>query len=328
MSLDIGIDIGTAKIYVYKKDEGIVLEEPAVIALDTNTDVVKAVGNEAYKNIGRYAGNIATIYIYENDAYLNKNIITELLKYIVGKVIGKIKLIHPRMCISVHTFGKDECKNIIKQCAFDVGARDAVVIDSPIAVALGSKLNVKNTVGNIILDIGQRASDISVVSHGEVIKYDKFDVTGLSFDEAITEYIRKTYGVIIGKGYAEYIKFEYANLNSFADNILLTVKGRSVDDSLLCELVITSDEIKKEFIKIVDRMSKKIKEIADDIDEDIKEDILSRGIILTGADALIPGFEEIIEEKTGITTMVPENADKARVTGTGIVLEYTGGNEL
>ena len=328
MSLDIGIDIGTAHIYVYGKDEGIVLKEPAVIAIDTVNKEVKAVGNEAYALIGRNTGNIITSYIYENKNYLNKDIMLEVLKYIVGKTIGKIKLIRPRMCISVHTFEAEECKDIIKECAFDAGARDAVVIESPIAATIGSRVDTRNTSGNIIVDIGERTSAISVISHGKILKNERLDISGLAFDEVIAEHIRKTYGVIIGRKYAEDIKLEYADLNSFAENMLITVKGRSTDDGLLCELPITSYEIRDEFIKVVDKVACKIKKFADDIDEEIKDDILSRGIILTGASALIPGLERLMEEKTGITTMVPDNADKARVTGTGIVLECTGGNEL
>ena len=327
MSLDIGIDIGTANIYVYGKDEGIVLNEPAVIALDKVTGDVKAIGKDAYKLTGRNSGNIVTSYIYENNNYIKKNIMTEVLKYIVSKVVGKIKLIRPRMCISVHTFEAENSINIVKESAFEAGAREAVVIDSSIAAAIGAKVDIENTPGNIIIDIGERISDISVVSFGKILKKEKLLVSGASFDEAIAEHMRKEYGIIIGKRYSEYIKLEYADLNSFAENKPVKVKGRSVDDALLCEVTISSQEIKEVFIKVVDSVTDKIKKFANDIDKEIRDDILTRGIVLTGASALIPGFERLMEEKTGINTMVPDNADKARVTGTGIVLEYTGGNE-
>ena len=328
MSLDIGIDIGTANIFVYGKDEGIVLKEPAVIAIDKVKREVKAIGKEAYKLTGRNTGDIVTSYIYENDNYLDKNIMTEVFKYIISKVVGKIKLIRPRMCISVHTFEAEDCINIVKESAFEAGAREAIVIESAIAAAIGAKIDIKNTSGNIIIDIGERISDISVVSFGEILKKEKLDISGTAFDKALSEYIRKKYGIIIGKRYAESIKLQYGDFNSFAENKMISIKGRRVQDALLCETVIESKEIKEELIYVVDDIIDKVKEFSENINEDIKKDILSRGIILTGASALIPGFEILMEEKTGINTMVPDNADKARVTGTGIVLEYTGGNEV
>lgn len=325
MSLDIGIDLGSAYMYVYGRNNGIVLKEPAVVAYDRISLDVKAVGKEAYSRIGKDAGNVTTSYIYENNMYLEEKIMLPVLEYIVKKVVGKIKLIRPRMCISVQGCAD---KELIKACAFKAGVREAVVLESPFLSAIGAKVDIKNTPGNIVVEIGEKLSEIAVISYGEIILKESIDITCEYFEKAVSEYIRKKHGVIIGRNYCRDMMNFYADFNSFAENKAVNIRGRHIEDGLLCELTIGSFEIREELIKAVDIISDKVKKLCENIDDKIKGDILARGIILAGGGAFIPGFERLMEEKTGINTMVPDNADKTAVTGTGIVLEYTGGNEL
>ena len=325
MSLDIGIDLGSAYIYVYERNDGIVLKEPAVVAYDRVKREVKAVGKEAFLLVGKDAGNVTTSYIYENNIYLEENIMLPVLEYIVKKVVGKIKLIRPRMCISVQGCAD---KELIKDCAFKAGVREAIVLESAFASAIGAKVDIKNTPGNIVVEIGEKLSDITVISYGEIILKENIDITCEYFDKVVSEHISKKHGVIIGKNYCSDIVNAYADFNSFAENQAVNIKGRHIEDGLLCELTIASFEIREKLIEVVDIIADKVKKISENIDDKIKDDILARGIILTGEGTFIPGFERLMEEKTGINTMLPDNAKKTAVTGTGIVLEYTGGNEL
>ena len=328
MSLDIGIDFSTARMKVYGRDEGIVLDEPLVVAFDKDTKVVRSVGKEAAALEGRTSGNIITSYLFENNLMLSRKIVGEVINYIVKKAIGKIKLIHPRMCIAVPVCCTKEVKQIIKDCAYEAGAREVYIFDGPVAIAIGAKINIKNTPGNIIVNIGERSTDIEVVSFGKIINKLELKTSEKTVDEKLSAHMIDKYGLLVGNTGIHEVKNEFGDLSSYAEEVDIIIKGRRLSDGLLGEAVINSREIKDIFMEVIDDISSEIKKTAGKINDKVKDDILARGIILTGKGVKFPGFERVMEEKTGIQTMIPDNPDNLAVTGTGIVLEYTGGKEV
>ena len=327
MSFDVGIDIGTSKILVYGKDKGIVLNEPAVVAYDRYTDEVKSVGNEAFILLGRTKGNTIASYLFENKIYRSKKITLSLISYILQKTIGKILLIHPRVCISLPGCVSDKEKKIFEESAFECGAREVIILDRVMSSAIGAKIDIRNTIGNICVDIGAKLTDIAVISYGDIIARKVVKIGDISFENAIIDYIRKNYGIIIGKRYAEDLKNECGCVYSLSENKEMIIKGRRVVDGLLCERIVLSKEIEHCMAEVVNCISDKVLKLLDNIDIEIKDKIIQRGIILTGRGALLKGFETLMEKHTNIQTMLGDNPDIASVTGTGIVLEFSDGSD-
>ena len=327
MSFDLGIDFGTSRILVYGKDKGIVLNELAVIAYDKETIEVKAVGNEAKILMGRTTGNIISSYLFENNIYKNKELVIAFLSYVIQKTTGKILLIHPKVCISLPGCVSKEDMKIFEESAFECGAREVVMLDRVMASAIGAKIDIRNTIGNIFVDIGAKLTDIAVISFGKIIGRQIVEKGDVSFENKISDYIRKTYGIIIGKGYAEYLKNECGCVYSLSCNKEILVKGRSAVDGLLCERIVLSKEIEQCMAEEVDYISYAVLKLIDSIDDEMKKQIIQRGIILTGRGSLLKGFETLMEKKTNIQTMLGDNPDIASVTGTGIVLEFLDGSD-
>ena len=327
MSFDVGIDFGTSKMLVYGKDKGIVLNEPDVVAYDRYTQEIKAVGEEAFALYGKTTGNIISSYVFENKVYCNNKVVSALIDYIIRMTTGKILLIHPRICISLPGIVSDDEKKIFEECAYKAGAREVIIVDRVMSAAIGARIDIRNTAGNIIADIGTKLTDIAVISYGEIVERVVLNQGDNGFDNAIIRSIKENHGILTGRKSAHELKAECACVYSFDDDKELLIKGRSVIDGLLIEQVISSKEVEEALADEAAVIADNILKLLEKTDDKLRKSITDRGIILTGKTALLTGFENLMERHTGIQTIVGENPITASVTGTGIILEFLDGGD-
>lgn len=318
---DIGIDLGTATILVYVKGKGIVLREPAVVAIDKNTNEVLAVGQEARKMLGRTPGNIVAIRPLKDGVISDYTVTEKLLKYFIHKVSGRFML-NPRIMICVPSGVTEVEKKAVIDAANHAGARKVYLIEEPIAAAIGAGLDIAKPYGSMILDIGGGTADIAVISLGGAVKSRSIKVAGDKFDEAIIRYVKKKYNVIIGERTAEDIKINIGCVYPKTVNESMSIKGRNLTTGLPVEIDISSEETREAFEECANEIVEGVHSVLEETPPELSADISDRGIYITGGGGLINGLDKLIEEKMGIPVMIAEDAISCVAIGTGKALNH------
>ncbi len=318
---DIGLDLGTATILVYVKGKGIVLREPAVVAIDKNTNEVLAVGQEARKMLGRTPGNIVAIRPLKDGVISDYTITEKMLKYFISKVSGKFVL-NPRLMICVPSGVTEVEKKAVIDAANHAGARKVYLIEEPIAAAIGAGLDIAKPYGSMILDIGGGTTDIAVISLGGAVKSKSIKVAGDQFDEAIIRYIKKKHNVIIGERTAEDIKINIGCVYPKTVIETMNIKGRNLTTGLPVELEITSEETLEALSESATKIVEGVHSVLEETPPELSADISDRGIYITGGGGLLSGLDQLLHEKTGIPVMVSEDAVSCVAIGTGKALNH------
>lgn len=318
---EIGIDLGTANTLVYLKGKGIILREPSVVAVNNHTKQVLAVGLDAKQMIGRTPGNITAIRPLKDGVIADFETTQGMLKYFIKKATGNNPLTRPRVVICVPSGVTEVEKRAVVDSAMSAGAKEAYLIEEPMASAIGAGLPVAEPSGSMVVDIGGGTSEVAVISLGGIVVSRSLRVAGDEFDDAIIHYIKKEYNLMIGERTAEDIKLKIGSAYKPDQEESYKVSGRDLVTGLPKELAISSDEIRESLREPIFSVVDSIKLTLEKTPPELASDIMERGIMLAGGGALLKGFDRLISEETGIPVFIAEQPIDCVVLGTGKVLE-------
>ena len=325
MAFDIGIDLGTASIVVYVKGKGVVLKEPSVVAFDRDTNRIKAIGEEARLMLGRTPGNIVAVRPLRQGVISDYTVTEKMLKYFIQKAVGKQRFRKPLISICVPSQVTEVERKAVEDAAFQAGARDVKIIEEPIAAAIGAGIDIARPCGNMIVDIGGGTSDIAVISLGGTVVSASIKIAGDDFDDAIVRYMRKKHNLLIGERTAEDIKIRIGSAYPRPESVTVDVRGRNLVTGLPKTITVTSEETEEALKDTTSQIVEAVHSVLEKTPPELAADIADRGIVLTGGGSLLYGLEELIESKTGITTMTAEDPMTAVAIGTGRYVEFLSG---
>ncbi|NLY44885.1 MAG: rod shape-determining protein [Tissierella sp.] len=318
---DMGIDLGTANTLVYIKNRGVVAREPSVVAIQTNTKQVLAVGEEAKKMIGRTPGNIVAIRPLKDGVIADFNVTQEMLKYFIRKAYKRRSILQPRVVICVPSGVTEVEKRAVEEAAIHAGARDAYLIEEPMAAAIGAGLPVQEATGSLIVDIGGGTTEVAVISLGGIVTSKSIRVGGDEFDEAIVNYIKKEYSLMIGERTAEEIKITIGTADVNSEVVKMDIRGRDLISGLPKTLEISSKEIYDAMKEPISNIIDSIKSTLEKTPPELAADIMEQGIMLTGGGAQLDGIDRVIINETKMPVIIAENPLDCVAIGTGKALE-------
>ena len=319
-SVDIGVDLGTANILVYLKGSGIVLREPSVVAIDRNTNKILAIGEEAKTMLGRTPGNIVAIRPLREGVIADYDMTQSMLENVIQRVAGKSLFFKPRVVICIPSGVTTVEKRAVLEAAIQSGASKTYLVEEPIAAAMGAGLEISESRGAMVVDIGGGTTDIAVMSLGGVVVSDSLRVGGDKFDEAIVRFVKKEHNVLIGEPTAEEIKMKVATVFKGNRQAEIQVRGRDLVSGLPTTIKLTSEEIYRALQEPVATLVSCVRSVLEKTPPELSSDIIDRGIVLTGGGALLDGMAELLQAETGIVTIVAENPLECVAVGTGKVL--------
>ncbi len=320
---EIGIDLGTANIIVYRRGKGIVLAEPTVVAISTPQGRVLAVGNEARDMLGRTPGNIMAIRPLKDGVIADYTTTLKMLEYIIQKTCGTrfpIKL-KPTCLICVPSGVTNVERRAVILAAKEAGAGQAMTIEEPMAAAIGAGLPISSPGGNMVVDIGGGTTDIAVISLGGIVISQSLRLGGNKMDEAIIRHIRNAYNLMIGDPTAEDIKIKIGSAYPLPQEIRMEIRGRDLVAGLPKSVEITSEEIREALSEPVRQIAEKLCTVLEVTPPELASDVIERGITLTGGGALLRGLDRLLQSVTDIPVRVADNALNCVAVGTGRALE-------
>ena len=322
LASDIGVDLGTDSVLVYIRGTGVVLREPSVVAYDRDTNEVKNIGEEARQMIGRTPGNIVAVHPLRQGVISDYTITEKMLKYFIHKAVGRKTFWKPRITVCVPSGVTEVEKRAVIDATMEAGARDVIIVAEPIAAALGAGIDISKPFGNIIIDIGGGTTDIAVISFGDIVVSTSLKVAGNNFDDAIIRYLRKNHEVLVGERTAEEIKRTIGTAYPRPEDETMEVTGRNVLTGLPKTITLKSSETQQALEENLTQIIEGLHQVLEETPPELAADIVDRGIVLTGGGALLHGMEELIEQKTGINTMIAENPMLVVAEGTGKYAEF------
>ncbi|MDD4084488.1 MAG: rod shape-determining protein MreB [Acidaminococcaceae bacterium] len=319
-SVDIGVDLGTANILVYLRGSGIVLCEPSVVAIDKNTNKILAIGEEAKTMLGRTPGNIVAIRPLREGVIADYDTTQSMLEHVIQKVAGRSMFFKPRVVICIPSGVTTVEKRAVLEAAIQSGAASTYLIEEPIAAAMGAGLEISESRGAMVVDIGGGTTDVAVMSLGGIVVSDSLRVGGDKFDEAIIRFVKREFNVLIGEPTAEEIKIKVATVFEGHRSEQIDVRGRDLVSGLPTTIKLNSEQIYKALQEPVAMLIGCVCSILEKTPPELSSDIIDRGIVLTGGGALLDGMPELLQAETGIATIVAENPLECVAIGTGRVL--------
>lgn len=321
-SKDMGIDLGTANSLVYVKGKGIVIREPSVVAIQRDNGHVLAVGEEAKQMIGRTPGNIVAIRPMKDGVIADFDVTQSMIRYFINKALRKGSfLIRPRVVISVPSGVTAVEERAVREAALQAGAREAYLIEEPMAASIGSGLPVHEPTGNMIVDIGGGTTEVAVISLGGIVNSRSIRIAGDEMDEAIIQHVKKAYNLMIGERTSEEIKIEIGGAYPFKTIETCEIRGRDLVSGLPKTIEITSEEIHKALSEPVSNIMDAIKNTLEQTPPELAADIMDRGIVMAGGGSLLRGLDRLVSEQTGMPVHMAEDPLLAVAYGTGRVLE-------
>lgn len=300
MSMDIGIDLGTANVLIYIKGKGIVMREPSVVAIDNDTNRILAIGEDARRMIGRTPGNIVAIRPLRDGVIANYEITEQMIRYFIGKVSGRRFMFRPRVMICVPSRITTVEKRAVQEAAMQAGASHAELIEEPMAAAMGAGLDVAEPNGCMVVDIGGGTTDVAVISLGGVVVSDSLRMAGDKFDDCIITYIKNKHNVMIGERTAETIKIEVGQAFAGARDEKIEIRGRDLITGLPKTIEVKSDEVSEALAEPVSSIVQCVKRVLEDTPPELSSDIMDRGIIMTGGGAMLYGLDSLIQKKQAL----------------------------
>jgi len=320
VSNDIGIDLGTATTLVYVKGEGVVLCEPSVVAVERGTSHVLAVGEEAKRMLGRTPGNIVAIRPMRDGVITDFEVTEAMLRHFIRKVRHRRFQIRPRIVIAIPSGITEVERRAVKESAERAGARDVFLIEEPIAAAIGVGLPIQEPVGNMIIDIGGGTTEIAVISLSGIVFSKSIRIGGDEMNEAIIEYLRKTYNLMVGERTAEEMKIKIGSAYPLEEETSLEVKGRDLIAGLPKMVTITSEEIRESLQEPLRAILEVAKISLERTPPELAADLIDHGIVIAGGGALLKGLDKLISEETGLPVHIADDPVTAVANGTGKVL--------
>jgi len=325
-SNDLAIDLGTANTLVYVKNRGLIIHEPSVVAVHRNSrggpSRVLAVGKAAKEMLGRTPDSIVAIRPMKDGVIADFEVTQSMLKYFIAKSKEKMTLVRPRIIICVPSGITEVERRAVRESAQSAGAREVFLIEEPMAAAIGAGLPITEPSGNMIVDIGGGTTEVAIISLGGIVYNQSVRVAGDKFDEAIVNYIKRQYNLLIGEQRAEKIKIEIGNAFPFDEVKYCEVKGRDLVVGSPKAITVSSDEIREAIADQVNAVQDAIQQALERIPPELAADIVDKGIVLAGGGALLANFDILIRERTGLPVMYAEDPLRCVVLGSGKVLDH------
>lgn len=317
---DIGIDLGTANVLIYVKGQGIVLNEPSVVAVNSLNKVL-TVGSEARNMLGRTPGNVVAIQPMKDGVIADFEVTELMLEYFIKKIKCNNILYKPRILICCPSNITPVEKNAIKEVAERAGARKVFLEEETKVAALGAGLDISKPSGNMVIDIGGGTTDVAVLSLGDIVTSSSIKVAGNTFDNDIIKYIKDKYKLLIGERTAENIKYEIGTVYSIKEDKQMEVKGRNMVNGLPSIITIKSSEIKEALKDSIYKIVHTVKQVLEQTPPELSADIINKGIVLTGGGALIRGLDKLLKEELKVPVYIASSPLTCVAEGTGLMLE-------
>jgi rod shape-determining protein MreB and related proteins len=318
LSSDIGIDLGTSNTLVYVKDQGIVLREPSVVAVQAGTNRVLAVGDEAKRMLGRTPANIVAVRPLKDGVISDFEVTEAMLRHFISKVHNRRRVrARPRVVIAVPSGITEVEKRAVRESAAHAGAREVYLIEEPMAAAIGVGLPVQDPAGNMIIDIGGGTTEVALISLSGIVFSRSVRVAGDELDEAIVQYMKRAYNLMIGERTAEEIKIKIGSAYPSEKETSVEVKGRDLVAGLPKTLMITSQEVREALLEPISTIVDSVRITLERCPPELSADLVDRGLVLAGGGALLRGLDKLLSEETGLPVHVAEDPLSAVAEGTG-----------
>lgn len=320
-SKDLGIDLGTSNVLIYAAGKGVILREPAVIALDKNTGKVLQVGAAARNMLGRTPGNVVAIHPLQDGVISDYEMTALMLTELIRRVM-KHAVVKPRMILSVPSNITEVEERAVIQAAMEAGARRVYLIEAPLAAALGAHLDITAPEGRMVVDIGGGTTDIGVLTMNGVANSASVKVAGMEFDEVIMKYVRKRHGIVIGANTAEEVKLAIGCVKERPESLTMRVKGRDYKTGLAREAELSSVELMEVLKRPARQIVEKVMDVLEQTTPELVADIAKNGIVLTGGGSQLYGMDQLLQERTEMKCMVADDADSCVAYGCGKSLKW------
>ncbi len=321
---EIGVDLGTATVLIYVKGKGIMLREPSVIAMVRDTGEVKAVGEEAYRMLGRTPGNIVAVRPMRDGVIADYDLTEKMLKAFVRRVVtGPGRLFRPQIMVCVPSGVTEVERRAVLQATREVGARKAFLIEEPLAAAIGAGVDIAEPTGSMIVDIGGGTTDIAIISLGGIVVSESLRIAGNEFDESLIRFIRHKENLLIGDRTAEEVKMRVgaALVRSPDDNRDIDVRGRDLINGLPKTIRVSTADTVEALKEPIQKIADGVRRVLEQAPPELVSDVIDRGIIMTGGGSLLRNFDELLRQTTGIPVVVADNATDSVALGTGRALD-------
>ncbi|MDI6756640.1 MAG: rod shape-determining protein [Endomicrobiia bacterium] len=320
-SNDMGIDLGTSSVLVYVEGQGIVLREPSVVAIEKETKRVVAIGTEAKRMIGKTPANIVAVRPLRNGVIADFEITEQMIRYFIKRVHNRRSLLHPRIVIGIPSGITEVERRAVRESAEQAGAREVYLIEEPMAAAIGAGLPINESIGNMIVDIGGGTTEVAVISLGGMVVSKSLEIAGDEMDEAIVQYFRKKYNLIIGDNSAEDVKVKIGSVFPLPEETRMEVRGRDQVSGLPKTVVVSSEEIRQAMLEPTKLIIEVIKDTLEETPAELSADLVERGIWLAGGGSQIRGFADLLSQETELPVHIADDPLTCVVRGTGRYLE-------
>ena len=322
LNKSIGIDLGTANTLVFMKGKGVIMREPSVVAVDTKNDTVKFVGNEAKDVIGKTPGSIMVVRPLKDGVIADFDVTAAMLKIFIKKACGPSLIFKPTVVICIPSGVTEVERRAVREASINAGAGQVMIIEEPMAAAIGAGLPVQEPAGNMVVDIGGGTSEVAVISLNGIVASRSVRTGGDEFDAAIINYIKRKFNLLIGERSAERIKIEVGTAYKLDEDLTLEVKGRNLINGLPKNAIISSEDVREALRESLEKIIEAVKETLERTPPELAADIIDRGITLTGGGAMLRGLDKLICAETGIDVYIAENPLDCVANGTGYVLDH------
>ena len=318
---DIGIDLGTANVLIYVKGQGIVLNEPSVVAIDNNTKNILAVGEEAHEMLGRTPGKVSSIRPLKDGVIADFDLTREMLNYFIKKIKAKGVFSKPRILICCPSNITEVERNAIREAAEASGARKVYVEEEPKVAAIGAGLDISKPSASMVIDIGGGTTDIAVLSLGDIVTSKSIRVAGDLFDQEIIKYVKEKYKLLIGERTAEEVKINIGTVYSSDKKEKMEIKGRDLTTGLPNSITLTSKEVEEALKESINKIISATKSVLEETMPELSADIVNNGIVVTGGGALLKGITKLLHEELKVPITIAESPLTCVAEGTSIMLE-------
>ena len=318
----LSIDLGTSNIRIYIPGKGIVIDEPTVVALDALTHKVLAVGNGAKLMIGRTPESIIAETPLKGGVVADFNVTQQMLRIYVDRILGKIRLVKPEVMVSIPANINSTERRALIETVSKAGARNVYLIKGPIAAALGSGIDISSTSGNMVIDAGGGTTEVAVIALGDVVASSAIRTGGTKMDEAIANYLRKKFNIIIGEQTAEDIKIRIGAVKGLKKAMKMEVSGSNAVSGLPESIIVDSNDIVNALKPVLNEILMLVKQVLQKTPPELASDVMDKGIVITGGASKIRKFDELLTKVTGVPCQLAEDPEFAVARGTGIAIDH------